>query len=144
MSPTCKSVGVLLVLLAGCTMTTSCADVPEAAATFPAPPTADVAHAFRCTRATLDRLAREDALWDHPVTREDAAAGVLETGHFDDNNVSGYRLQLRYPPDGDIALHVRAAGAYFVDQGAQHALDAFRAALEPCLRRESGQSFPGH
>lgn len=120
--------------LGGCRMSESSPTIPEASAQLQLPPSTSTAQVFDCARRRLTQLGEAEALWDHPVTREDAAQGVLETGDFPEINVTGFRLQLRHEEaSGRVDLRLRGAGAYFVDQGVDAGLQEFREGFEQCV-----------
>jgi len=126
----------MMVLLAsgGCAMSNSAHAVPEAAATLQVPVETPTPKVFACARQRLAELGRDEALWDHAVTREDVQHGVLETGDFPEDNISGFRLHLQHDPaKGAVALRLRGAGAYFVDQGVDAGLKEFQAGFSACL-----------
>lgn len=115
-------------------MTEAAHAVPEASGRIQLPPGTTTARVFDCARQRLGELRAQEALWDHQVTHEDAAEGLLETGNFAEDNVSGFRLQLRFDQAQSSALmRMRGAGAYFVDQGVDGALQEFRAGFEACI-----------
>lgn len=108
--------------------------VPEAAATLRIAPQIPTPKVFDCARQRLTQLGEDDALWDYKVTREDVPHGVLETGDFPEDNVSGFRLHLQHDAAaGKVALRLRGAGAYHVDQGVESGLKRFEEGFTHCL-----------
>ncbi|HYQ25501.1 hypothetical protein [Stenotrophomonas sp.] len=115
-------------------MSESAHAVPESAATLHVAPQTPTQKVFECARQRLAQLGEDDALWDHKVTREDVPHGVLETGDFPEDNISGFRLHLQHDPaSGSVALRLRGAGAYFVDQGVEAGLKTFEEGFSRCL-----------
>ncbi|HAI47500.1 hypothetical protein D3C87_775560 [compost metagenome] len=115
-------------------MSNSAHAVPEAAATLQVPPQTPTPKVFACARQRLTQLGQDEALWDHKVTREDLQHGVLETGDFPEDNISGFRLHLQHDPaKGSVSLRLRGAGAYFVDQGVEAGLKEFESGFATCL-----------
>lgn len=115
-------------------MSDSAHAVPEASRTLKIAPQTPTGRVFECARKRLAQLGEEEALWDHKVTREDMQHGVLETGNFPENNVSGFRLHLQHDPaSGSVSLRLRGAGAYFVDQGVEAGLKTFEEGFTQCL-----------
>ncbi|MCD9031501.1 hypothetical protein LDO32_07135 [Luteimonas sp. Y-2-2-4F] len=128
--------GLSVLLAAGCSLSDS-GIVPTAQGTVHVGPGRPVAGIFDCAQRRLAELGAREASWDHEVTLRDEASGRLETGHFDDDNVSGFRLRLQYRPvDGAVDLRLRGAGAYFTDLGVEGALDEFEQGFESCLSPE--------
>lgn len=114
-------------------MTDSAHAVPEAHARLQLPPGTATARVFDCARRHLAELGRQEELWDHAITRDEPARGLLETGDFPEDNVSGFRVQMRYDEaKGSADVRVRGAGAYFVDQGVDLALKEFGDGLTAC------------
>lgn len=115
-------------------MSDSAHAVPEASATLQVPTQASTPDVFVCARQRLSELRQQEALWDHQVTRENVRDGVLETGNFLEDNISGFRLQLQHDPlAGSVALRLRGAGAYFIDQGVDAGLKEFETGFLACL-----------
>lgn len=87
-----------------------------------------------CAERIVTELAGKDERWDARVTRRNADAGLLETGNFDAENKSGFRVRVRFD-DGSksAAVELKGAGAYFVDLGVDEAISTFTASLEQCL-----------
>ncbi|WP_367380548.1 hypothetical protein [Stenotrophomonas cyclobalanopsidis] len=113
--------------------------VPEASATLHIAPQTPTPKVFECARQRLAQLGEDDALWDHKVTREDVPDGVLETGNFPEDNISGFRLHLQHDAAaGKVALRLRGAGAYYVDQGVQAGLKTFEEGFSHCLAAPRG------
>lgn len=124
----------LLMLAMGCSMSEAVGQIPEATAELRVPAGVPTSRIFECARSRLSQLRAEEALWDHAVSAEDVGRGLLETGNFPDDNVSGFRVQLRHDVEaGLVSVRLRGAGAYFVDQGVDDALGEFREGFEPCV-----------
>lgn len=87
-----------------------------------------------CAERIVTELAGKDERWDARVTRRNAVAGLLETGDFNTENKSGFRVRVQFV-DGSksAAVELKGAGAYFVDLGVDEAISAFTASLEQCL-----------
>lgn len=92
------------------------------------------ARLFECAESVLVELHRADEHWNTRITLRDTARGRFETGDFAESNVMGYRIRLtRAGGASRAALHVRAAGPYFTDLGADDALDELKTSLTACL-----------
>lgn len=92
------------------------------------------AQLFACAGSALVELRRTDAHWSTRITLRDAGRGRFETGNFPESNVMGYRIRVVREGDAPRAvLHVRAAGPYFADLGADDAMRALKKSLTACL-----------
>ena len=78
---------------------------------------------FVCAERQLQTLAKDNSLWIPEVTRRDTAAATLETGHYEDDNVTGFRIRLNHrAAAGKVDVELKGAGAYFVDLGVDTAI----------------------
>lgn len=115
-------------------ITKSVFHVPMAQATTQAAIHTPTERVFDCAQRRLDELRKQDALWDAKVTLRDLSAGILETGDFSEDNVTGFRVRLAYRhTTGTIDLRMKGAGAYFVDLGVDQALAQFNQGFNTCL-----------
>lgn len=95
---------------------------------------------FVCAERQVQALAKDNDLWILGVTRRDAATATLETGHYEDDNVTGFRIRLHHrPAAGKIDIELKGAGAYFTDLGVDAAIADFRRDLERCLDQEKNR-----
>jgi hypothetical protein len=107
---------------------------PSASKTITAPADTDTDHVLSCTEDTIAGLARKDDRWDPRITHRDAAAGVIETGNFQEENESGFRARVQFDAGrNSVQVDLKGAGAYFTDLGVDAAVAEFSAALERCL-----------
>jgi hypothetical protein len=94
-----------------------------------------------CVESVVLTLARQDDRWDARVTRKDTAAGILETGNFDEENESGFRVRVAFDrKTGTMDFALKGAGAYFVDMGVESAIAEFDSAMRRCISA-SGNTF---
>lgn len=92
------------------------------------------AQLFACAESALVELRRTDEHWSTRITLRDPGRGRFETGDFPESNVMGYRVRLARDGGASRAtLHVRAAGPYFTDLGADDAMRALKTSLTACL-----------
>ncbi len=92
---------------------------------------------FTCAERQVQALAKDNDLWISEVTRRDATTAILETGHYEDDNVTGFRIRLYHrPAAGRIDVELKGAGAYFTDLGVDAAIADFRRDLARCLDQE--------
>ena len=92
------------------------------------------AQLFACAESALSKLRRTDEHWSTRVTLRDTVHGRFETADFPESNVMGYRVRvLREGGASRAVLHVRAAGPYFTDLGAEDAMRALKKSLTACL-----------
>ncbi len=94
---------------------------------------------FVCTGRQLQTPAKDNKLWIKEVTRRDTSAATLETGHYEDDNVTGFRIRLHHcAAAGKVDVELKGAGAYFVDLGVDTAITDFRRELSRCLDQGNG------
>jgi hypothetical protein len=116
---------------AGCAMLT-----PTASGTVAAPAGTTVEVVFSCVEDSVRSLHQAQSLWDDRVTRRDGHTGTIETGDFEDDNVVGFRVRVRFALDaGEILVLIKGAGLYFTDLGVDEALAAFDSRMRVCLSR---------
>jgi hypothetical protein len=96
-----------------------------------------------CVENVVLALAGEDDRWNPRVTRKDIDAGILETGDFDEENRSGFRVKVVFDRN-TRRMHVglKGAGAYFVDMGVESAIGEFDSATRRCLSGATGPVAP--
>ncbi len=79
-------------------------------------------------------LSRTQNNWDDRITLKDPSGGRLETGHFPEKNVIGFRVSVQYAANATTArVQVKGAGPYFVDLGVDAAMAAFVKQTSACL-----------
>lgn len=89
---------------------------------------------FACAERELRTLAAEDESWLGEVTRRDLAQAVLESGDYNNEDITGFRVRLQHHAgNNSVELETKGAGAYFVDLGVEAAAQTFRQRLEHCL-----------
>lgn len=123
-----RALGLMLTaaLVAGCT--------PQASDSLTLPGGVTNAQLFACAESALGELRRTDEQWTTRITLRDTGRGHFETGDFPEPNVMGYRIRVvREGSAPRAALHVRAAGPYFTDLGADDAMRALKKSLTACL-----------
>lgn len=129
--------GALLALTA-CSVVGSLQNAPSVSAVLSAPQGIGSAAVLGCAASVVEALERKDDRWDTRITRNDVSAGVLETGDFPEENVSGFRLRVAFSEKrGRIDVAIKSAGAYFVDLGGEEALAAFRPEFASCLQKQA-------
>lgn len=110
---------------------TGCA--PQAGGRLPLAPGVSNGALFGCAESVLRNPHRANSQWNTRVTTRDVG-GHFETGDFPESNVMRYRVRLvRRHGAPRASLHVRAAGSYFTDLGADAALGTFGNSLTACL-----------
>jgi hypothetical protein len=120
------------VAVAAALLSTGC--VPQASGSLDVPAALPNASLFRCTESVLRQLHARDSHWNIRISLRDAPGGRLETGNFPESNIMGYRLRLTRAEGAPRAsLHIRAAGPYFTDLGAERALASFKTPLTACV-----------
>lgn len=92
---------------------------------------------FDCAESSIASFARESSSWPG-VSRRDAAAGILESGEFEAQNRSGFRIRLERTGPTAATIDMKGAGAYFVDLGVDQAMTDFKTSLANCLAGTSG------
>lgn len=87
-----------------------------------------------CAERNISELAAKDDRWDARVTKRDASTGLLESGNYDAENESGFRVRVQMGANGEsVDIGLKGAGAYFTDLGVDDAINTFSASLERCL-----------
>lgn len=122
----------------GCSMNELPMKAPSASGFIDIPAGATADSVLSCAESTVQRLEREDDRWDKRVTRKDVRAGVLETGNFEEENESGFRVKVSFEPEKNRAdIVLKGAGAYFVDLGTDSAIMEFEKTMLECISRRS-------
>jgi len=112
---------------------------PKTNAVLEVAPSIGTGAVFVCAERQLQMLAKDNNLWIPEVTRRDSAAATLETGHYEDDNVTGFRIRLHHrAAAGKVDVELKGAGAYFIDLGVDTAIADFRRELSRCLDRGNG------
>ena len=89
----------VLLLLVGCVMSNRPMKAPTASGSVSVPAGVQTEAVFSCAEEVVKTLNRDNELWDYEVTRRDLASATLETGDFDEENKSGFRLKMRVNPE---------------------------------------------
>ncbi|UYB51298.1 hypothetical protein OCJ37_15045 [Xanthomonas sp. AM6] len=88
---------------------------------------------FDCAETSISKLSETSSSWPK-VTRKDDAKGVLESGNFEEENRSGFRMRIERPQGaGQARITLKGAGAYFVDLGVEQAMKDLKASLDSCV-----------
>ena len=129
----------LSLLLIGCVMTSRLMKAPSISDSIPVRQGTATAVVLYCAESAVQTMAQNDDRWDARITRKDMDAGILETGNFEEENESGFRIKMDYDPRaGRIDIVLKGAGAYFVDLGVEAAIVEFNDAMRECLMKPSG------
>lgn len=108
---------------------------PTATSRFSTHPGTPTERLFDCIEGTLRSPTFSAGPWHRDVTKRDLAAGILETGRFEEANVSGIRTRVTYDPaTGNGHLKIKASGAYFHDLGADAAAARLTNGISRCLQ----------
>ncbi len=113
-------------------MNGSLGPAPKRADTVSLPAGLETEHLFDCAESSIASFAKESSSWPG-VTRRDVAAGILESGEFDEENRTGFRVRIERTSPTAAGIEMKGAGAYFVDLGVDQAMADFKASLEACL-----------
>jgi hypothetical protein len=119
--------------LSGCSLFEALGGMPHASAVVDAGrlPTPRV---FGCVEQAIAALNQQRALWTTTVTRRDEAAGVMETGHFAEPEITGFRVRATHAPGaGRVELELKGAGPYYVDLGVAEGIGQLKAGVARCL-----------
>ncbi len=112
---------------------------PKASAVLEVAPSLGTEAVFVCAERQLQTLAKDNNLWILKVTRRDTSAATLETGHYEDDNVTGFRIRLHHRATaGEVDVELKGAGSYFVDLGVDLAIADFRRDLSRCVEHGNG------
>lgn len=107
---------------------------PRQQARIAVAPGTTTAQVFACAERELQALAAEDETWLGEVTRRDFAQAVLESGDYNNEDITGFRVRLEHHvASNTIEVEAKGAGAYFVDLGVDAAMQTFRQRFERCL-----------
>jgi hypothetical protein len=125
-----------IIFLTGYLMNNLLMKAPSASASIQAPAGMSAEAVLSCAETTVQKLASDDDRWDARVTRKDIEAGTLETGDFEEENESGFRVKVSFDRrTSKIGIALKGAGAYFVDLGVESAIGEFNSAMNQCLAR---------
>lgn len=105
---------------------------PKQTGSIALPAGLDTERLFDCAESSIASFARESSSWPG-VSRRDAAAGILESGEFAEENRSGFRIRLERTGPTAATIEMKGAGAYFADLGVDQAMTDFKASLTNCL-----------
>lgn len=80
------------------------------------------ARIFDCAEAAVSDLSQTSSSWPK-ITLRDESKGVLESGDYPADDKTGFRMRLeRINAGTGIRVHLKGAGAYYVDLGVQKAI----------------------
>jgi hypothetical protein len=120
--------------LVGCVITPALAKEPLASRELQVPPGTSTSRLLGCAEQAVLTLSRTQNNWDDRITLKDLSGGRLETGHFPEKNVIGFRVSVQYAANATTArVQVKGAGPYFVDLGVDAAMAAFVKQTNACL-----------
>lgn len=106
--------------------------IPKAKRTLPVATTVTNERLFECVEQGISQFTAAGDYWQ-AVTRNDAASGILESGHFQDSNITGFRLRIqRKAGQPQAQLDFKGSGAYHFDLGVDAAADKMINALRQC------------
>lgn len=126
-------------LLIGCVMTNQLMKAPSVSDSIPVRQGTTAEVIIFCAESVVKTMAQNDDRWDARITRRDMDAGILETGNFEEENESGFRIKMDFDPRaGKVNIVLKGAGAYFVDLGVETAIVEFNTAMRECLIKSSG------
>lgn len=124
----------LSILLLGYAMNSQLMKAPSASDSIQAPQSVTAEEVISCAENIVRTLARDDDRWDARITRRDVDAGILETGNFEEENESGFRVRIGFErKTGKIDIALKGAGAYFIDLGVKEAIVEFNSSMRECL-----------
>ena len=124
----------LSILLLGYAMKSQFMKAPSASDSIQVPQRVTAEEVISCAENVVRTLARDDDRWDARVTRKDVNAGILETGNFEEENESGFRVRIGFErKTGKIDIALKGAGAYFIDLGVKAAIVEFNSSMRECL-----------
>jgi hypothetical protein len=122
------AIGLLVTVLGGCSLLE-----PTATTRFSTKAGTSTEVVFNCAESTIHSLKAKRDTWSDVVTTRDIPGGIFETGKFNEVNISGMRVQIRYQTStGDGRVKVKASGPYFVDLGAEWAAEQLASGISKC------------
>lgn len=123
----------LLFVAGACSMTATAKKAPTASDVLTVPTDLPTQRLFDCAETSITKLSETSSSWPK-VTRKDDAKGVLESGNFEEENRSGFRMRIeRAQGAGQARITLKGAGAYFVDLGVEQAMKDLKASLNSCV-----------
>lgn len=131
------SCALATLIIGGCSVNGTPGPAPKRTDAISLPAGLDTERLFDCAESSIASFARESSSWPG-VSRRDAAAGVLESGEFEEENRGGFRIRLERTSPTAAKIEMKGAGAYFVDLGVDRAMTDFKASLATCLAGPSG------
>ena len=68
------------------------------------------------------------------VTKRDEATGVLETGYFERETLSNFRVRAVHIREQNlITLKLKGAGPYYVDLGVAQSMEELKTGVRTCI-----------
>ncbi len=129
----------LSLLLIGCVMTSQLMKAPSVSDSIPVRKGTTTEVVVSCAESAVRTMAQNDDRWDARITRKEMDTGILETGNFEEENESGFRIRMDFDSRaGKVNVVLKGAGAYFVDLGVEAAIVEFNTAMRECLMKSSG------
>lgn len=132
------SILLATMLLGGCSMTQSASKIPMANTLISTPTDLTNARIFDCAELAIVELSKTSSSWPKASLR-DEENGVLESGEYPADDKTGFRMRLeRVNAGAGLQIHLKGAGAYYVDLGVQKAMTELTSKVESCINvRES-------
>ncbi len=123
----------LLFVAGACSMSAAAKKTPIASDVLVVPADLPTQRLFDCAETSITQLSETSSSWPK-VTRKDDAKGVLESGNFEEENRSGFRMRIERPQGaGQARITLKGAGAYFVDLGVEQAMKDLKTSLDSCV-----------
>ena len=115
-------------------MTQPASKVPMASALMPTPANLSNARIFDCAESAIGELSQTSSSWPR-VTLRNEGNGVLESGNYPADDKTGFRMRLeRVNAGSGVQVHLKGAGAYYVDLGVQKAIDELTSKVDGCIK----------
>ncbi|WP_083488130.1 hypothetical protein [Stenotrophomonas koreensis] len=122
--------------IGACSMTQSASKMPMASASISTPADLSNARIFDCAEAAVSDLSQTSSSWPK-ITLRDESKGVLESGDYPADDKTGFRMRLeRINAGTGIRVHLKGAGAYYVDLGVQKAIDDLTRKVDECIKAD--------
>jgi len=89
---------------------------------------------FTCAETAISALNKKNTKWQKNITTRNLQSGLFETNNFNEINVTGVRVQVKYDQiSSEGHIKIKASGPYFVDYGTEHAARELKKSIIQCM-----------
>lgn len=118
-------------------MTNSNRKMPLASDALSVPTALPNKRLFDCAQSSILELSKTSSSWPEVTLRNDGS-GILESGDFDKDDKTGFRMRIERPNGtGQAAIALKGAGAYYFDLGVDQAMKDLKATMQHCISEKA-------